>query len=146
MSAIEWLPRGLEQDAPPISQPLPVVRELTYRVGGDRFILDASDASFDPHFWLFVLATAKWRVGYDATQRPVYTITLVQFQVFHVLLVDYWKPAVEDWRRNQFVLPGANQIVGTEASASAPVFTNESVGGSSFTNESSPAVPTWSEG
>lgn len=146
MSAISWLPRGLEQDAPPITQPLPVTRELVYRVGGDRYIFDASDASFNPHFWLFILATAKWRVGYDLTQRPVYTITLVQFQVFHVLLVDYWKPPVEDWRRNQSYTYTQHAIIGTDVPLAATSFTLEASAGGAYTDESAPSTPTWSDG
>ena len=119
---------------------------LTYRVGGDKSIADASDASFNPHFWLFILATAKWRVGYDSIQRPVYTIELVQFEVFHVLLVDYWKPPVEEWRRNQYVPQTAQVFVGTDSAPTAPAFTDESVGASSSVEESTPVVPTWSDG
>jgi len=121
VSSIEWLPRGLEQFAPPISQLLPVTRELTYRVGGNRFIDDASAANFDPHWWLFELGTAKWRKGYDTSQLPVYEITLVQLQVFHVLLVDYWQPPNELARYNQPVAYGRVLAVAQDAAPSVVV-------------------------
>lgn len=114
MSEITWLPRGMEQGAPPVIQKLPVTYELVYRAGGDRIVLDASDAKFNPHFWLFELGTAKWRVGYDAIQRPVYELTLVQMYVFHVLLVDYWMPPGEFWRRDQQSPGIPNHLIGQD--------------------------------
>lgn len=129
MSAIAWLPLGLEQHALPITQPLPEQRRLVYRVGGNHTVTDAVASNYNPHFWLFELATAVWRVGYDTIQRPVYEITLLQFEVFHVLLVDYWKPPVELWRTNQPVLYGTIVVDRTYTSAPAVTGAADSGGG-----------------
>lgn len=128
MSVVTWLAKGLEQFALPITQPLPVQRRLVYRVGGNHVVTDAVASNFNPHFWLFELATAVWKVGYDVVQRPVYETSLVQFEVFHVLLVDYWKPPVEDWRRNQPILYG--QLVVDRTYTSAPAITGAADSGS----------------
>ena len=86
-------------------------------------------------------------MGYDSIQRPVYYITLQQSQVFHVLLVDYWKPPVEDWRRDQ---PYAYPIRVTDAQdalPNVPTFTDAgSATAPSFASDGAAVVPTFSEG
>lgn len=136
VSSISWLSRHAEQFAPAIDQPLPMAREFTYRVGGNWVIQDGSASPFNPHWWLFELGTAKWRKGYDTEQRPVYNITLRQDQVFHVLLVDYWKPPIEEWRQDQYVPYVPETVDPQDATPATP----------SFTDDSSGYVPTFTEG
>ena len=135
MSAITWLPLGMEQDAPPISQRLPEVRALSYCVGGDRTIRDASDARFNPHFWLFVRSTAHWRAGYDQHHINVYVVTLYQYEVFNVLLVDYWKPPVEAIRFNLPIDISRVTFVGTEPAGLVPTFGSEASAAPTFMYE-----------
>lgn len=147
MSSLAWLPRGLEQGAPPITQPLPVPNIKKYQVGGNRIIKDAVGNYFDPHFWLFELGTAKWRMGYDSQQKPVFEISLYQIQVFHVLLVDYWMPPFESWRKNQTFVYAPVTIQAQDAVPVTPVFTD--AGGattSAFTNDDAAITPTFSPG
>lgn len=89
---------------PLIRDLLPVPYKRTYVVGGNKIIRDAVGTNFNPHFWLFELGTAVWRVGYDQIQKPTYEITMEQISALSVLLVDYWQPPLEIWRQDQSVL------------------------------------------
>ena len=147
MSEIEWLPRGLEQDAPPISQPLPTPERLWYRVGGTRVVRDYSGAHFDPHFWLYIKATAIWRMGYDHSQRPTYEVAAYRDQVFHVLLIDYWKPPIEAERTDQYTTTEKQSQPSRDAIPYAPIFTDAGITGQpSFTEPNITTIPTFTAG
>lgn len=147
MSELTWLPRGLEQYAPPISQHLPVADALTYRAGGTRFVVDYSGAHFDPHFWLFIRATAKWRMGYDVVQRPTYELTLYRDEVFNVLLVDYWKPPIEAWRRNQDVAYTTQLTAAQDSVPHAASYISDNPSGTAvYTDAGNATTPTYTEG
>lgn len=147
MSELGWLPRGLEQHAPPITQLLPVSLERSYFCGGNKIIVDFSAANFNPHFWLFELGSAKWFVGYDSQQRPTYQITLIQRQVFSVLLVDFWQPPYELWRTNQPVVYGVHKLLPQDALPTIAMFSPDvtAVDASGSTDDAA-FTPTWSDG
>ena len=90
MSELSWLAIGDEQNAPPISQPLPLPYAQDYLVGASIVNPSSGAVGFVPDFWLYQISNATNSEGYDINNHPALLTQLQQSNVFGVLLVDYW--------------------------------------------------------
>lgn len=127
MSFPGWLPDVLFQRDLPVTLPLPIKHERTYKDGSDGTILLGSGALWRSD-WRFIDCGVRLSEGYGVLgSTPVLNVTLVQPNVFGVLLFDWFNPPTEN--RTAASIPlGVVTVDGDDLIASSPSHTPKAAG------------------
>jgi hypothetical protein len=97
LSALGWLPEGMNTGGIPFEGPLPVEYIGVYHEGGDGTFIGVTELDFRQIAVIFESSFIRERFGYSASPingdyEPMLRIELVQDGVFGVLLLDSFTP------------------------------------------------------